>query len=65
MTDLLIFLAGTFVTLMVCAAVGLLMWGASEESRTDEGGGAAREMRASPTASASAPLLDPTPKNSL
>lgn len=31
MNDLLIFLAGTFVTLMVAGAVGLLMWAASVE----------------------------------
>ena len=36
MTDLLVFMAGGFVTLMVAGAVGLLIWGASEEEKLPE-----------------------------
>jgi hypothetical protein len=35
-SDLFIFLAGTIVTLMVAAAVLLLMWGAAHEPRPSE-----------------------------
>ncbi len=36
MNDLFLFLAGTIVTMMVAAAVLLLMWGAAHEPRSGE-----------------------------
>lgn len=36
MSDLALFVAGTIVTLMVAAAVTLLMWGAANEPRPGE-----------------------------
>ena len=33
MTDLTIFFLGTFVTLLVCGTIGLLLWAAIEDGR--------------------------------
>lgn len=45
MSDVFVFLAGTIVTLMVSAAVLLLMWGAAHEPRPGEPFERPSEMR--------------------